>query len=157
MTWQTILIVTACVFSLIAISVAFWASKQAGETESLAWRLNKEDHESRMREIGNREQISYRLYALEAKGREFEKRINSITEKKDCEPRRPRSYVTLGEGDGKILVALPERKKDLFKEDFKPHKVDEYCVGCNNLIALGGKKPACALDRKCKDYEVEGK
>ena len=35
----------------------------------------------------------------------------------------------------------------------KRHKVDEYCVGCKRLIALGGTNPVCALDRKCKDFE----
>lgn len=153
---QTILTVIAWVFSVIAISVALGASKQAGETKSLVWRLNKEDHESRLRENLHQDRLSRRVYALEERVVDLEKKTDSKTEEKCCATNRPRSYVTLGEGEGKIFVLLPERKKELCKEASKPHKVDEYCVGCTNLIALGGTKPACALDRKCEGYDKKG-
>lgn len=55
-----------------------------------------------------------------------------------------------------LKLEIEDLQKKLGKEVFKPHKADEYCVGCANLIAVGGVKPACALDRKCKDFEKKG-
>lgn len=150
-------VILSCLCSAFAIWMAISARIKNSDTESLIWRIQSEDGEERVRNSLNYESVSRRAYSLERRVVALEKKTASETEEKCCAACRPRSYVTLGEGDGKIFVLLPERKKELCKEASKPHKVDEYCVGCNNLIALGGTKPACALDRKCKDYEVEGK
>lgn len=58
-----------------------------------------------------------------------------------------------------------EFKKTLEKvESAGKQKCDVYCKGCKHLIVhykgsslYSPKECFCALDRKCKDYEVEGK
>lgn len=153
MTVQTILIVTAWAFAVIALSVSICARNKA--KENVDWSDSRTN-----RLVGKVDAIEKARVTERSDYWWLVRRIESVEKKLAGECRdacRPRSYVTRVEGDGKTLVVLPERKKELCKEASKPHKVDEYCVGCNNLIALGGTKPACALDRKCKDFEAYGK
>ena len=106
MTVQTILTVTAWVFAVIALSVSICARNK--EKENVDWKDSTTNS------------LLSKVCALE-KAREDQRsdywwlvrRIEVLEKKLAGEGRdacRPRSYVTLGEGDEKILVLLPERK-----------------------------------------------
>lgn len=61
-------------------------------------------------------------------------------------------------------IEISDLKKEIEELKEGSHKCDVYCKGCKHLIVnykgyhfYSPEKWVCALDRKCGNYEVEGK